>query len=82
MSRLHELIRERLHVWPEGIECICVSRKKSQWMLKCKHPAETVCEQIQRTFQALGPCSYLYRHQSCTEQQFREIAQERAKQEA
>lgn len=67
---LHKLIAEKLTLWPENIDMLCVS-KRSEWMFSHRvNGVGSLPGQIDRVVKELGRCSPLYRGQYCTEEQF------------
>lgn len=67
---LHRLIAEKLTLWPENIDMLCVS-KRSEWMFRRRVSGIGSVEgQLDRAIKELGRCSPLYRGQYCTEEQF------------
>lgn len=67
---LHRLIAEKLTLWPENIDMLCVS-KRSEWMFRHRVTGIGSVEgQLDRAIKELGTCSHLYRGQYCTEEQF------------
>ena len=67
---LHKLIAEKLTLWPENIDMLCVS-KRSEWMFRHRvNGVGSLPGQLDRAIKELGRCSPLYRGQYCTEEQF------------